>query len=60
MRYSKAKSPKSSGYGDAGASWQKRALKAFIARSLSASEDIDLHNKTLRQRGRILYFFDIL
>lgn len=49
------KAPNASGYGDAGASWQKRALKAFIARSLSASEDIDIHNKTLRQRGRMLY-----
>lgn len=45
----------SSGYGDAGASRQKRAMKGFIAKSVSPAEDIDLQNKTLRQRGRILY-----
>ncbi len=44
-----------SGYSDAGASYDKRALKAFIARSLSAIEDIDYNNFTLRQRARMLY-----
>lgn len=44
-----------SGYGDAGASWKKRALKSFIARSLSAHEDIDWNNYTMRQRSRMLY-----
>lgn len=44
-----------SGYGDAGASQARRALKGFIARSGSPSEDIDFHNYTLRQRGRMLY-----
>ncbi len=44
-----------SGYGDAGASLTKRALKAFIARSGAPTEDIDFHNATMRQRGRMLY-----
>ena len=44
-----------SGYGDAGASKIKRALKGFVARSASPKEDIDLNNYTLRQRGRMLY-----
>ena len=44
-----------SGYGDAGASWRKRALKSFIANSLSSHEDIDWNNQTMRQRARMLY-----
>lgn len=44
-----------SGYSDAGASREKRALKGFNARSLSAVEDIDFNNFTLRQRARMLY-----
>lgn len=44
-----------SGYGDAGASQQKRALKGFIANSLSANRDINDNNSTLRQRARMLY-----
>lgn len=43
------------GYGDAGASFTKRALKGFIAQSGAPSEDIDTNNKTLRQRSRMLY-----
>lgn len=43
------------GYGDAGASWHKRALKAFIAASASSHEDIDWNNNTMRQRARMLY-----
>lgn len=43
------------GYGDAGASWKKKALKGFTAESGSAREDIDQHNSTLRQRARMLY-----
>lgn len=43
------------GYSDAGASHVKRALKGFIAQSGAPSEDIDFNNKTLRQRGRMLY-----
>lgn len=43
------------GYSDAGASLTKRALKGFNAHSGAPSEDIDWNNKTLRQRGRMLY-----
>lgn len=43
------------GYGEAGASYKKRALKGFTARSGNAHDDIDMHNYTLRQRARILY-----
>lgn len=43
------------GYSEAGASWSKRSLKGFTAQSGSPIEDIDLNNKTMRQRGRILY-----
>lgn len=43
------------GYGQAGASHTKRAMKGFEAQSGSPHEDIDLNNYTLRQRGRILY-----
>lgn len=48
-------SPLSKGYSDAGASVVKRSLKGFLAVSGAPSEDIDLNNKTLRQRGRMLY-----
>lgn len=51
----KAKRASNSGYGDAGASWRKRALKSFIASSISAREDIDWNNYTMRQRARMLY-----
>lgn len=47
--------PGSKGYGQAGASHTKRAVKGFTAQSGSPQEDIDLNNYTLRQRGRILY-----
>ncbi len=47
--------PQSMGYGDAGASYARRALAAFVARSGSPRDDIDMHNFTLRQRGRMLY-----
>lgn len=43
------------GYGDAGASWHKKSTKGFKAMSGSPKEDIDLHNRTLRQRARMLY-----
>lgn len=43
------------GYGSAGASTTKRALKGFKAMSGSPREDIDLNNYTLRQRGRLMY-----
>lgn len=43
------------GYGAAGASVLKRALKSFLAVSGSPVQDIDEHNQTLRERGRTLY-----
>lgn len=43
------------GYGSAGASTTKRALKGFKAMSGSPREDIDYNNYTLRQRGRLMY-----
>lgn len=49
------RSVKASGYSDAGASFEKVALAAFRAVSISAIEDIDWNNATLRQRGRMLY-----
>lgn len=51
----KERSVKVSGYSDAGASFEKVALAAFKAVSISAIEDIDWNNATLRQRGRMLY-----
>lgn len=47
--------PMASGYSDAGASRERRALKGFTARSSSPNEDINWNNYTLRQRGRMLY-----
>lgn len=44
-----------SGYSEAGASVTRRALKGFNAESKSPSMDINLNNKTMRQRGRMLY-----
>lgn len=43
------------GYGAAGASYQRRALRGFTAESGSPREDIDLNNQTLRERARMLY-----
>lgn len=43
------------GYGWAGASTYKRALRGLKATSTSPVEDIDDNNKTLRQRGRLMY-----
>lgn len=45
----------SKGYGEAGASQSKRAVKGFTAQSGSAHEDINDNNYTLRQRSRMLY-----
>ena len=47
--------PQNKGYGDAGASWQKKSVKGFTAASGSPREDIDFHNYTTRQRARMLY-----
>ncbi len=43
------------GYGAAGASYQRRALRGMTAESGSPREDIDLNNQTLRERARMLY-----
>ena len=43
------------GYGDAGASYTKKALKGFRADSGHPNEDINENNFTLRQRSRMLY-----
>ena len=43
------------GYGDAGASYRKKALKGFLADSGHPNEDINENNFTLRQRSRMLY-----
>lgn len=43
------------GYGAAGASYQRRALRGMTAKSGSAHEDIDMNNQTLRERARMLY-----
>jgi lambda family phage portal protein len=55
LKYKLIKSPRASGYSEAGASWARRALKSFTAQSGAPSSDIDFNNKTLRQRGRMLY-----
>lgn len=47
--------PQNKGYGEAGASWHKKAVKGFNAPSGSPHEDIDFNNYTLRQRARMLY-----
>lgn len=47
--------PQNKGYGEAGASWRKKAVKGFNAQSGSPHEDIDFNNYTLRQRSRMLY-----
>jgi lambda family phage portal protein len=44
-----------SGYSEAGASFEKRALKAFDAISSSANQDINYNNARIRNRTRILY-----
>ena len=51
----KAPRDQNTGYGEAGASYIKRALKGFTATSRSPREDIDANNLTLRQRARVLY-----
>lgn len=47
--------PINKGYGEAGASWQRKSLKGFNAPSGSPHEDINQNNFTLRQRARMLY-----
>lgn len=47
--------PQAKGYSDAGASFQRRAMRGFNAQSGSPNEDINWNNDTLRQRSRMLY-----
>lgn len=47
--------PQAKGYSEAGASMTRRAMKGFTPRSGSPNEDINWNNRTLRQRGRMLY-----
>lgn len=54
------RSPKASGYSEAGGSLTRRALKGFIPRSGAPNEDIDWNNYTLRQRGRMLFMSEPL
>jgi lambda family phage portal protein len=51
----RAPRPINKGYGEAGASWHKKATKGFNAMSGSPRDDIDANNRTLRQRARMLY-----
>lgn len=51
----RAPRPVNKGYGEAGASWHKKATKGFNAMSGSPRDDIDANNRTLRQRARMLY-----
>ena len=43
------------GYGEAGASYRKKSLKALKAHSTSPNEDINYNLATLRRRSRTLY-----
>jgi len=47
--------PHASDYSEAGASFQRAALKAFRSRSFALNQDIDWNNRILRQRARALY-----
>lgn len=47
--------PQARGYSDAGASLDRRALRAFLPNSGPPNEDINPNNATLRQRSRMLY-----
>lgn len=51
----RGRAPQAKGYGDAGASFQRRATRGFNAQSGSPNEDINWNNATLRQRSRMLF-----
>lgn len=55
IKQSFAKKVLNKGYGDAGASYRKKAFQGFTATSGSPHEDIDAHNGTLRSRARAIY-----
>ena len=42
------------GYSETGASYTRKALKGFTAKSGSPNEDINYNARTLRQRSRVL------
>ena len=42
------------GYSETGASYTRKSLKGFTAKSGSPNEDINYNNQTLRQRARVL------
>lgn len=48
------RAPQVSGYSEAGASLERRALRGFVPNSGSPAEDIDRNLSTLRQRSRML------
>lgn len=52
---SKTYRPLASGYGEAGASLIRRALRSFLPNSGPPEDDIDQNNQTLRERARMLY-----
>ena len=55
VRYRVTAAPQASGYSEAGASYKRRALRAFFPNSSSPSSDIHDNADTLRQRSRMLY-----
>lgn len=55
MNHQKGGAPQTSGYSDAGASLDRRALRAFLPNSGPPNEDINPNNAVLRQRSRMLY-----
>lgn len=55
VRYRVTAAPQASGYSEAGASYKRRALRAFFPNSNSPSSDIHDNADTLRQRSRMLY-----
>ena len=55
VRYHVTAAPQASGYSEAGASYKRRALRAFFPNSNSPSSDIHDNADTLRQRSRMLY-----
>ena len=55
VRYRVTAAPQASGYSEAGASYKRRALRAFFPNSNSPSSDIHDNADILRQRSRMLY-----
>lgn len=55
VRYRVTATPQASGYSEAGASYKRRALRAFFPNSNSPSSDIHDNADILRQRSRMLY-----